>query len=235
LELNNDIDQFDIQLAKRTYPNNPNSTLLKKLLIFSPFLFLIFSVVALRFIRNVELIPLFNLKFQVERNNDARILGHLPYNETPKEKLVLIEPNIEVHMDMRDSLIKMREEAKKDGIYLVFLSGYRSINLQNDIFYSLKSIRNQEAAERARVSAPPGYSEHSTGFAIDIGDATQRETDFETDFENTDAFRWLIKNAAKFHFKLSFNKDNKYIDYEPWHWRYEGSIEALNVFESSNR
>ena len=188
MELNKDIDQFDIPLAKRTYLNNSNSALLKKLLIFSPFLLLIFSVVALRLIRNVELIPLNNPKFQVERNHDVRILGHLPYNETPKEKLVLIEPNIEVHMDMRDSLLKMREEAKKDGIYLVFLSGYRSINLQKDIFYSLKSMRNQEAAERARVSAPPGYSEHSTGFAIDIGDATQRETDFETDFENTDAF-----------------------------------------------
>ena len=102
-----------------------------------------FSFAALRFIRNIELIPLNNFKFQVERNHDARILGHLPYNETPKEKLVLIEPNIEVHMDMRDSLLKMREEAKKDGIYLVFLSGYRSKKLQNDIFYSLKSIRNQ--------------------------------------------------------------------------------------------
>ena len=158
MELNKDIDQFDIPLAKRTYLNNPNSTLLKKLLIFSPFLFLIFSFVALRIIRNIELIPLNNLKFQVERNHDARILGHRPYNEIPKEKLVLIEPNIEVHMDMRDSLLKMREEAKQDGIDLVFLSGYRSINFQNDIFYSLKSIRNQEAAERARVSAPPGYS-----------------------------------------------------------------------------
>jgi len=235
LELNKDIDQFEIPHAKRTYLNNPNSTLLKKLLIFSPFLLLIFSVATLRFIRSVELIPLNNLKFQVERNHDARILGHLPYDETPKNKLVLIEPNIEVHMDMRDSLLEMRKEAKKDGIYLVFLSGYRSINLQNKIFYSLKSIRNQEASERARVSAPPGYSEHSTGFAIDIGDATQRETDFETEFENTQAFRWLLNNAAKYHFKLSFNKDNKYIDYEPWHWRYEGSIEALKVFESSNR
>jgi len=235
LELNKDIDQFDIPLAKRTYLNNPNSTLLKKLLIFSPFLFFIFSVSALRLIKNIEIGSFDNLNFQAQINHDHRILGHLPYAEISKEKLVLIEPNIQVHMDMRDSLLKMREEAKKDGIYLVFLSGYRSINLQNDIFYSLKSIRNQEAAERARVSAPPGYSEHSTGFAIDIGDATQRETDFETDFENTDAFRWLIKNAAKFHFKLSFNKDNKYIDYEPWHWRYEGSIEALKVFESSNR
>ena len=77
-----------------------------------------------------------------------------------------------------------------------FLSGYRSINLQNEIFYSLKSIRNQEAAERARVSAPPGYSEHSTGFAIDIGDATQRETDFEPEFENTDAFKMVNKECS---------------------------------------
>jgi len=235
LELNKDIDQFDIPLAKRTYLNNPNSTLLKKLLILSPFLFLIFSVTALRLIKNIEIGSLDNLKFQAQINHDHRVLGHLPYAEIPKEKLVLIEPNIEVHTDMRDSLLKMRDEAKKDGIYLVFLSGYRSINLQNEIFYSLKSFRNQEAAERARVSAPPGYSEHSTGFAIDIGDATKRETDFETEFENTDAFKWLIKNAAKFHFKLSFTKDNKFIDYEPWHWRYEGSIEALKVFEGSNR
>ena len=235
MEQNKDINQLDIPLAKRTYLKNPNSILFKRLLIFTPFLLLIFSMATLRFIRNLEAEPLRNLIFRFETNHDHRVLGHLPYNEIHKDKLVLIEPNIEVHIDMRDSLLKMREEAKKDGIYLVFLSGYRSINLQKDIFYSLKSIRNQEAAERARVSAPPGYSEHSTGFAIDIGDATQRETDFETQFENTKAFRWLIKNAAKFHFKLSFNKDNKYIDYEPWHWRYEGSIEALKVFESSNR
>jgi len=233
LEQNKDINQFDLPLAKRTYLENPNSILFKKLLIFSPFLLLLFSYTPLRLIKNIEQVPFGNS--QAQKIHDHRILGHLPYNEIPREKLVLIEPNIEVHVDMRDSLLKMRDEAKKEGIYLVFLSGYRSINLQNEIFYSLKSFRNQEAAERARVSAPPGYSEHSTGFAIDIGDATQRETDFETEFENTEAFKWLKKNAAKFHFKLSFAKDNKYIDYEPWHWRYEGSIEALKVFESSNR
>ena len=235
MEQNKDINQLDIPLAKRTYLKNPNSISLKKFLIFSPFLFLLFSATALRLVKYLELDPFINLDFKAERNHNHRLLGHLPYNEISKKKLVLIEPNIEVHIDMRDSLLNMRELAKKDGIYLVFLSGYRSINLQEDIFYSLKSIRNQEAAERARVSAPPGYSEHSTGFAIDIGDATRRETDFEKTFENTDAFRWLMKNAARFHFKLSFNKNNKYIDYEPWHWRYEGSIEALKVFETSNR
>jgi D-alanyl-D-alanine carboxypeptidase len=235
LEQNKDLIQFEIPLARRTHFNNSNSIIKKKLLILSPFLLLLFSIFVMRLIRNLEMGSFDNPNFHVQVNHDHRILGHLPYAEIPKEKLVLIEPNIEVHIDMRDSLIKMRNEAKKDGVYLVFLSGYRSINLQNEIFYSLKSFRNQEAAERARVSAPPGYSEHSTGFAIDIGDATQRETDFETEFENTDAFKWLIKNAAKFHFKLSFNKNNKYIDYEPWHWRYEGSIEALQVFETSNR
>ena len=113
MELNKDIDQFDIPLAKRTYLNNPNSILIKKLLIFSPFLFFIFSIASLRLIRNIELDPFNSLKFKVERNRDGRILGHLPYNEIPKEKLVLIEPHIKVHIDMRDSLLKMREEAKK--------------------------------------------------------------------------------------------------------------------------
>ena len=85
MEQNKDLNLFDIPLAKRIYINNSNSILLKKLLIFSPFFFLIFSVAALRFIRNLELVPLNNFKFQVERNHDARILGNLPYNETPKE------------------------------------------------------------------------------------------------------------------------------------------------------
>ena len=235
MEQKTDLDEFEIPFAQRTYLRNTNSSLLKKILIFSPFFFLLFSLIIFRFVENMEIASLNNFFSKTEKNQDGRILGHLPYKEISKEKLVLIEPNIEVHIDMQDSLLKMREEARKDGIYLVFLSGYRSINLQNEIFYSLKSIRNQEAFERARVSAPPGYSEHSTGFAIDIGDATQRETDFQTEFENTNAFKWLLKNAAKFHFKLSFNKNNKYIDYEPWHWRYEGSIEALKIFESSNR
>ena len=92
---------------------------------------------------------------------------------------------------MRDSLLNMRKEARKDGIYLVFLSGYRSISLQKDIFYSLKSTRNQNASERARVSAPPGYSEHSTGFAIDIGDQMNRETDFEVELKKIFQFHLL--------------------------------------------
>ena len=228
-------DDIDIQVAERRNLKANNFKFKKYPIFIVFFLVLILPFIGLPFKSNLK------LKFSGFNNanktvtNDLSILGHLPYKEISKEKLVFIEPNIEVHIDMSESLLKMREDAIKDGIYLVFLSGYRSINLQKEIFYSLKSMRNQIAAERAKVSAPPGYSEHSTGFAIDIGDADKRETDFEVQFENTDAFRWLKKNAAKYHFKLSFTEHNKNVDYEPWHWRYEGSIEALKVFEASNR
>ena len=236
MERKEDINQeFDIPFAKRTYLENSKTKLFIRILLISPFLLFIFSLVGFRFIRDSKIFTSTFLDKKIDNNHDHRILGHLPYPEISKDKLVFIEPNIKVHVDMRESLLNMRAAAKKDGINLIFLSGYRSIKLQKDIFYSLKSIRNQIASERARVSAPPGYSEHSTGFAIDIGDYKQRETDFEVEFENTDAFKWLQRNAAKYHFKLSFNKNSKHIDYEPWHWRYEGSIEALKIFENSNR
>ena len=217
---------IDIPVAERRYKDKNFSKFRKKFLFFASLLILFFSLIGLS-IKS-------SFKSNIDKN-DPSILGHLPYKETLKEELVLIEPHIWVHKDMSSSLIRMQKDAKMQGVSLVFLSGFRSIKLQEKIFYSLKSIRNQNAKERARVSAPPGYSEHSTGFAIDFGDANHRDTDFEVEFENTDAFKWLKINAARYHFKLSFDKNNNNIDYEPWHWRYEGSIQALKVFEASNR
>ena len=224
-------DIIEIQIAERKLLISSKKNLRKIIILIGTSLFL---VITASFYRNRNLfLDVFNYK--VNSDFDGRVLGHFPYPEIPKEELIEIQPNILVHKEMYKSLLIMKEEAKKDGIFLVFLSGYRSIKLQKDIFYSLKSIRNQNAAQRAKVSAPPGYSEHSTGFAIDIGDANNRNTDFEVEFEKTDAFRWLKNNAAKYHFKLSFGKSHHSVDYEPWHWRYEGSVKALELFEPSNR
>ena len=115
MEQNKDLNQFDIPLAKRTHLNNSSSILKKKLLILSPFLFLLFSIFALRLIRNIKIGSIGNINFQAQINHDHRILGHLPYAEIPKDKIVLIEPNIQVHIDMRDSLLEMRDEARKMG------------------------------------------------------------------------------------------------------------------------
>ena len=222
----------DIEFAVRIFPKSSPIKDIKLIhLILS---FIIFPSLFLLF-KNINYIKISNIANLSKTDKDVRVLGHFPYQEVEYENLIEIQPNILVHKGMYKSLKKMKDDAEKDGIYLVFLSGYRSIKLQKQIFYSLKSIRNQVASERARVSAPPGYSEHSTGFAIDIGDAYERETDFEVSFENTKAFKWLKNNAAKYHFRLSFDKEQTSVDYEPWHWRYEGSIEALKIFESSNR
>ncbi len=168
--------------------------------------------------------------------DDGRLLGHLPYPEVSPSELVSVSKGIEMHKDTFRSFKSMQVAARRQGIELILLSGYRSHALQESIFFNIKSKRNQTATQRALVSAPPGHSEHSTGYAIDIGDYNQPKTDFEVQFESTKAFKWLEKNAAKYHFTLSFPKGNfQGVSYEPWHWRFEGTADALKVFEPAHR
>ncbi|HPF74253.1 MAG TPA: D-alanyl-D-alanine carboxypeptidase family protein, partial [Xanthomonadaceae bacterium] len=63
----------------------------------------------------------------------------------------------------------------------------------------------------------PGFSEHHSGNALDIG--TPDEPPAEESFENTAAFDWLCENAPNFGFQLSYPRNNPHgIVYEPWHW-----------------
>ena len=171
-----------------------------------------------------------------ETSQDKSLLGHLPYPEASKDELILFSPGIYVHKDIYENFKEMQFLAAEKGISLKLLSGYRSIDLQRDIFYENKSIRNQTAIERSRDSAPPGYSEHSTGYAIDVGDGNYPNTHFEVEFEQTPAFKWMKRFAAKYHFVLSFPPNNKQgVTYEPWHWRFEGTVNALRKFEAANK
>ena len=172
----------------------------------------------------------------VENIQNKSLLGHLPYPEASKDELILFSPGIYVHKDIYENLKELQFKAAQRGISLQLLSGYRSINLQRDIFYENKSIRNQTAIERSWDSAPPGYSEHSTGYAIDVGDGDYPNTHFEVEFEQTPAFKWMKKFASKYHFVLSFPSNNKQgVTYEPWHWRFEGTVKALRKFEDANK
>ena len=72
MEQNKDLNQFDIPLAKRTYLNNSTSILKKKVLIYSPFLLLLFSIALLRLTRNIKPEPLINLNFQSEEIDKNR-------------------------------------------------------------------------------------------------------------------------------------------------------------------
>ena len=171
-----------------------------------------------------------------ETNQNKSLLGHLPYPEVSKNELILFSPGIYVHKEIYENFKEMQLMAAQRGISLQLLSGYRSIDLQRDIFYENKSIRNQTAVERSKDSAPPGYSEHSTGYAIDVGDGNYPDTHFEVEFEQTPAFKWMKRFASKYHFVLSFPPNNKQgVTYEPWHWRFEGTVNALREFEDANK
>lgn len=113
----------------------------------------------------------------------------------------------------------MRDAAAADGVALFLVSAYRSIARQYEIV-AAKLARGQTLADILQVSAAPGFSEHHTGRAIDIG--TPGSPVLEEAFEQTAAFTWLVANATRFGFVMSFPRGNAcgYL-YEPWHWSHQ--------------
>ena len=115
---------------------------------------------------------------------------------------------------------RMRLAAYRDEICLDAISGFRSSHYQAGIFRR-KLARGLALEDILRVNAAPGFSEHHSGRAIDIG--TRGEPAAEPSFEHTPAFAWLEGNAERFGFRMSFPRDNPYgIGYEPWHWYWSG-------------
>ena len=161
------------------------------------------------------------------------LLGHLKYEEAPTSDLKALTPNgrIKLRTTAAAKFKQMQAAARAEGIILVPISGFRSISQQQYLFFKVKEKRGQVTTERAKVSAPPGHSEHHTGYAIDIGDGKVPATHLHSSFEKTAAFRWLEKNAARYSFELSFPRDNiQGISYEPWHWRFVGDRHSLETF-----
>jgi D-alanyl-D-alanine carboxypeptidase len=108
-----------------------------------------------------------------------------------------------------------------DGVVLEAISGYRSHDYQLGIF-ERKLARGLTVADILAVNAAPGYSEHHSGRALDIG--APDEPPAEESFEGTPAFAWLRDNAAGYGFRMSYPRDNPHgIVYEPWHWCWDAA------------
>jgi zinc D-Ala-D-Ala carboxypeptidase len=124
----------------------------------------------------------------------------------------------------------MAAAARSEGVLLVPISGFRSVSYQQGLFG--RAVRRHGSERKAaRWVAPPGRSEHHTGWALDVGDGSRPEADVAASFEKTPAFRWLSSHAGRFGFELSFPRNNPQgVGYEPWHWRYVGVEEARRLF-----
>jgi D-alanyl-D-alanine carboxypeptidase len=164
---------------------------------------------------------------------DGRLLNHYTYAEAPQSELEPISDDggIKLRSSAAKAYREMVNAASADQVVLVPLSAFRSIAEQQDVYFNVKAERNQSVQQRAEVSAPPGHSEHHTGYAIDLGDGNTPATNLSPTFEETAAYKWLQANAARFNFELSFPKNNQQgVTYEPWHWRFVGDQQSLETF-----
>lgn len=114
----------------------------------------------------------------------------------------------------------MQRAALEAGLRLEAVSGFRSIGYQAGILRR-KLDRGMSINDVLAINTAPGYSEHHSGRAIDIG--TPGCAPAEEIFETTPAFAWLRLHAPRFGFRMSYPRDNPHgVIYEPWHWYWLG-------------
>jgi murein DD-endopeptidase MepM/ murein hydrolase activator NlpD len=118
------------------------------------------------------------------------------------------------------SFQKMVDAAAAQGVNIVPVSGYRS-TADQQILWNQQVARQGSEEAAAKISAPPGYSEHETGTTLDLGDGT---SGLNQGFASTNTYRWLKANAAKYGFKQSYDGTAGIgAGNEPWHWKYSST------------
>lgn len=126
------------------------------------------------------------------------------------------EPDF-LHAKVMPFFEDMVEAAKDDGVNLWVVSAYRSFDEQA----ALKGQYLVTYGSGANTfSADQGYSEHQLGTTIDF--TTNDLGGGLAGFGETEAYEWLLDNAYKYGFALSYPENNAYYVFEPWHWRFVG-------------
>jgi D-alanyl-D-alanine carboxypeptidase len=103
-------------------------------------------------------------------------------------------------------------------------SGYRSYGTQVSTYGSI--AKGYGATYADTVSAHPGYSEHQTGWAVDIGTGSCHVADC---FADTPGGQWAQANAYKYGFILRYPASLTNVtgySNEAWHFRYVGPLLA---------
>lgn len=121
---------------------------------------------------------------------------------------------------------QMKTQAEKEGIHLIINSAYRDYKEQQDIMETYRKLYGDSYVEKYVLK--PGFSEHQTGLAMDIG-----STDTKV-FANSDEYTWIVDNCYKYGFIYRFKKqfeDITGIRHEAWHYRYVGRKIAKEIYE----
>ncbi|WP_240954242.1 M15 family metallopeptidase [Solimonas marina] len=118
--------------------------------------------------------------------------------------------------------LAMREAAAIDGVELLLISAFRGVEFQAMLIRN-KLQRGMTIDDALKINAAPGFSEHHTGRAVDVG--TPGVAALDEGFETTAAFAWLSEAAQSFGFYLSYPRGNaEGYWYEPWHWCWHRGV-----------
>ncbi|HPP04967.1 MAG TPA: DUF2817 domain-containing protein [Spirochaetota bacterium] len=166
-----------------------------------------------------ELLLLVNKSNKLSQNYVPSDLIYFTNKDLPSDK-----ENFQLREIIVEDLKNMIEDAKKDGVNLIIISAYRSYDTQKNLYeYWVNKLGKKEAD---RVSAKPGASQHQLGTTIDFNS-------LNVSFENTKEGEWLMKNAYKYGFIMSYPKNMEHITgyaYEPWHYRYVGKEASYLIY-----
>ncbi|MDO8660010.1 MAG: M15 family metallopeptidase, partial [Candidatus Parcubacteria bacterium] len=75
--------------------------------------------------------------------------------------------------------------------------------------------------------ADQGYSEHQLGTTVDF--TTPKIGGSFEKIDKEPAYQWLLENAHRYGFILSYPEGNSYYQFEPWHWRFVGVNLAIEL------
>ena len=169
--------------------------------------------------------------FNLVTKENALLQSYSPKDLVDLKGLSLASKTVYVRKIILPSLQKMIEDAQKQGIKLEVVSGFRSYEYQKYLYQ--QSIKNMSQAYTEKFIAKPGHSEHQLATTIDFGCFCS--SNMTENFENTTQGKWLLANASSYGFVLSYPKRKTQITgyiYEPWHFRYIGSQEAILLKQS---
>lgn len=154
----------------------------------------------------------------------------IPVTYAPND---LRKPNVPLRvpgateMQLRDEAATALEEmfmaANAEGIHIQVSTAYRGYDYQKTLYDGYVASEGQDTADS--VSARPGYSEHQTGWAVDIRSTTDT-CGLEVCFGDTPEGKWLAANAHAYGYHLRYPKGKEAITgygFEPWHFRYVGT------------
>lgn len=149
--------------------------------------------------------------------NKQRPLNPLTYAPTD---LTDVGGGQQMRKEAAEALGRLKEASQAVGNPISPLSGYRSYARQQVVYQN--EVNNYGQAVADTESAKPGYSEHQTGWAVDVGGGG---CGIEDCFGNTTAGKWLAANAYLYGFVIRYPDGKQAITgyrYEPWHIRYVG-------------